>query len=291
MRNITVPIFLSLGIFFGAAVALSANASEEKTVTWQIIHWPPFMKISGDVVEGQFNELLNILETGLPSYRHKRSQMFWSRVWHLIENGSHVCNIFAFKNPAREKFAVFSEPFSMFLSNRIIMRRDTVERLKIDIAKPYSIAKLVKFEGIKGLLEKSRSYSAKIDELLAAHASGSNFSRRPIRSEGLIRVLLGGRVDYIVEYPAVASFYRDKLQRSEEELVALQIEDIDPLTPGYIACPRNAWGKSLIRDLNALVRSEKPTRRFRRIIEMAASTSEDIDLIRDKYPDFIKGLP
>lgn len=282
--------FLSLVILLSAPFFSPVKASEHKTVTWQIINWPPFMEESGGTVKGQYAELLKVLEKGLPDYRHKRSKMLWSRVWRLIETGSHVCNIFAFKNPKREKFTEFSDPFSMFLSNQIIMRRDTLDSLKIDQEKPFSLGKMVQVKDIKGILEKSRSYSAPLDALLKAHKGKSNFFRQPIRSEGLIKVLLYGRVDYILEYPAIVSYYRNRLPEKDGELVSVQIEEIAPVTYGYVACPKNVWGKELIGKINTLIRSLKPNKSYRQIIEMMATNQKDLEIIRKKYPDFIKDV-
>jgi uncharacterized protein (TIGR02285 family) len=265
-----------------------AQAPNDKIVTWQTIHWPPFMEISGNETKGQYSLLLDLLESGLPEYQHKRSNMPWSRVWQLIKGGEHVCNIFAFKTPERQKFAAFTVPFSIFLSNHIIVRRDALKKLNIDPTQPQSIIELTKRKGIKGFLEQSRSYSAALDKFLNPKPDGSNYFRRAIKSKGLIKVLLKGRVDYVLEYPSIVAHIRAKIPEMDGDLVSIQIKEIAPLSYGYIACPNNEWGKSVVAKLNVLIQSEKPQPRYRNIIELMASNSRELELIRQEYPKFIR---
>ena len=269
-------------IFF----TVSSYAKDE--ITWQKIHWPPLMVLDGNQVKGEYGLLLELLQKNLPEYDHRSPTMPWSRFWHDVKEGKHLCNIMAYKNADREKFTEFTVPFSIFSSNVIIMRKKTLKRLGLVETEAFSLVKLMKMRGVKGLLEKSRSYSAPIDKLLETHESQSSIKRSSIKAASTVPMVLLGRTDYILEYPIVASYIRKKNANKQGELISIQIEEIKPLNWGYVACPKNAWGKRLVGKINNILRREKSTPHYRRIIEMMATNKQEVQLIRDVYDDFIK---
>lgn len=278
--------FLGTAALLLPVLAKTASA-EDSRVIWQTIDWPPFMTISRNSEDGQYARLLDILEEGLPTYRHTRRVMRWSRVWALIRSGQQVCNIFAFKNEDRELFAEFSAPFSIFLSNMVILRRDNLNKLNVKNQNQISLRDLLRKDGLRGVLETQRSYSSALDKILEAQQTGANYSRMAMSSESLIKIILKGRVDYVLEYPKVANYWRSRLPEFSGELVALPIAEISPTTFGHVACPKSEWGKNLIQRIDSLLNLQKPTARYRKIIEMMASNQAEIDQIRMSYPSFI----
>ena len=278
-KNIVFSLILSIGILHAKDI--------DNNVTWQIIHWPPFMTIEKNNVKGEYVELLNFIETNLPSYKHKRRIMPWSRVWHEIKYGKNTCNIFAFKNEEREEFTKFSVPFSIFSSNHLIMKESTAEKLGLDIKKPYSLAELLKIKSIKGVLDKSRSYSTKIDNILKENELTSNFQRKPFTAIRLLELLNINRVDYILEYPSVILNMAQNI-KLKEDLVFIQIKEIPPFSYGYVACPKNQWGEQIITKIDNIIIKNRGTKQYQDMIELMVSSDIELKLMREIYPNFIK---
>jgi len=279
-KNIILSLILASGIIF----AQDKNSSDK--ITWHVINWPPFMSIKDGKKSGEYAQLLNLINEELPQYEHHHKLMSWARVWHEIKYKRNTCNIFAFKNKEREKFATFSVPFSIFSSNHIIMKKEKAELLGIDNTKPYSFNKFLELTTIKGILDKSRSYSSKIDTILKNKQAKSNFKQEPFTAERLLTLLDMGRIDYILEYPSVVNNLKKK-NELKGEFVFIQIKEIDPFTWGYIACPKNKWGEKLIGHLNQIILDNKEKKEYRKIIEMMTSSDRELALLRKIYPEFV----
>ncbi|MBU3914808.1 TIGR02285 family protein [bacterium] len=276
------PLIIIIFMFF------SFSSYAKDVITWQVIDWPPFMMLENDSAKGEFGLLLELLQKNLQEYDHINLPMNWSRFWYNVEKGEHYCNIMAFKTSEREKIAEFTIPFTIALSNAIIMEKKTIKRLELEEAKPLSLVKLLKMENVKGILIKTRSYTSPIDNLLKIHENESNITRFPGFKENAILLLLAGRMDYMLEYPGIASHMRKKVTGVPGELVSLQIKEINPISIGHIACPKNDWGKQLVGRINTVIKREKPTPYYRRLIEMSATNKREVQLIRNAYDGFIK---
>ncbi|MBF0290210.1 MAG: hypothetical protein HQM14_20530 [SAR324 cluster bacterium] len=276
-------------VLISGLIFTACFASAKDTVNWQIIHWPPLMILEnkGNKITGEYALLMELLQKNLTDYDHEYLEMSWARFWSDIQIGKHICNIFAFKNPKREKYTEFSVPISIFLSNSIIMKKSTLKRLKLGNPKSMSLLELMNKKGIKGFLERSRSYSAPLDKLLSEHERGSNIYRQALKSAATVPMLLENRIDYLLEYPAIASYVRKQNMDIPGEVVSVQIEEIKPYTWGYLACPKNEWGKKLIGRVNKIAMREKSTMYYRDIIKTATTNKAEIQMIDDIYEDFV----
>ncbi len=261
-------------------------ADNKNKITWQTIHWPPFMSIENGKTSGEYSKLLNLIESQLPQYVHKRQEMAWSRIWKMIKVGKQSCNIFAFKNKEREKFTEFTIPFSIFASNHIIMKESKAKFLGINNKKSISIEELIQKKSIKTILDKSRSYSSTIDNILTTDSSKVNFTRRAFTAKRLLKMLSANRIDYMIEYPSIIKHLQKSVAK-KEKLISIPIKEIAPFTWGYIACPKNQWGKDLVDSLNVVISKNRPNKEYRDIIEMMTSSKRELKSVRKIYPDFI----
>ena len=264
----------------------SIYAKGNNEIIWQVTNWPPFMIINENKIEGQYSKLLQVLEKNLPEYKHKHKNMQWSRVWHSIKYGTNVCNIFAFKNAEREKYTAFSKPFSIFLSNHIIMKKTTAKKLRINTKEAYSLNKLLNMQSIKGSLMLNRSYSAQVDKLLLDNKSNSNVERKVLNSKSSLRFLDAGRTDFILEYPSIIEDLKQSI-KINEDLVYIKIKEIPTYAWGYVACSDNEWGNKLINKINKIISKKKNTSEYQEIINMMGVTNEDLKLLKEIYPSFV----
>ncbi len=269
-------------------IFISFSGYSKDTITWLVINWPPFMILENNQVKGQLGMQLTLLQKNLPEYNHKNLTMNWARFWHNVKKGEHYCNTMAYKSAKREKIATFSDRFTIALGNAIIMEKKTLKKFGFEETQSLSLVKLLKRKDAKGILIKTRSYSAQIDKILEIHENSSNIVRFPAFKENAILLLLSKRMDYMLEYPSTTRYMRQKVSHKPGNLISMQIEEIEPISYGHIACPKNEWGKQLVGKLNTILKKEKPTLYFRKLIEMIATNKQEVQLVRDAYPDFLK---
>ena len=277
MKSLLIGVLIFLAGFH--------QASAEETITWQIIHWPPWMILEGeDAGKGRFNYILKIAQKNLPQYKHVTENMNWARFWHDIENNKNVCNIFAYKTEKRDEIAYFSEPHSFVLPNAIIMKKSMLE--KLGNPDTYSIVTLLQDKRFHGYIETTRSYTETLDAILATHESGSNVTRVAESAESLLKMVSTGRIDYTIEYPLVAAYFEQK-NDNPDSISSIPITEVEPFAYVYMACTKNEWGKKVVEQWNQVLRRIKPTPEFRKLTERGHTDEREIRLIRQYYETFL----
>jgi len=234
-------------------------------ITWMTTHWPPLMELdqaSGKIAGGQYGSQLKMIQKSMPGYDHVNQEMRWKRFWYFLEKGETFCNCMAYKNRTRETFAAFSIPISIILPNHIVMRTDTFEQL--GFPESLSLMDMMQDMRFKGVLIESRSYSHDIDRILGIYEKRSNFTRTVIDEQTYIKMLGSKRMDYILEYPFVV---KDTVDRHFPELKKMfayvPITELSPFYYVYIACPKNEWGKAVIKKVNEVLKRLIPKEEFR----------------------------
>ena len=278
MRSLLIGIV----IFFSCFTQVYA----EETLTWQVLHWPPWMMLEGeDKGKGRFDYILREAHENLPQYNHVIENMNWARFWHEVEIKNNICTVFAFKSGKREDIVYFSEPHTFVLPNAIIMKKANIE--KLGDPSTYSIVKLLQDKRFKGYAEKNRSFSGTLDNVLKKNESGSNLKRVAESSESLIKMVSTGRIDYTIEYPIVAAYYDQKYD-NPGSISSIPITEMTPFAYVYLACTKNEWGKKVVERWNAVLRRIKPTQEYRRITEIGHTDEGELKVIRQNYDAFIK---
>ncbi|WDP89509.1 MAG: hypothetical protein HUN04_07150 [Desulfobacter sp.] len=247
-------------------------------------HWPPVMELdpsSRQITGGQVGNQLKLIMQRLGNYEHATREMRWNRFWFFVEKGEKLCNCMVYKTPEREAVAQFSIPVSLTLPNRIVMGKDTYERIGSPAS--LSIVDIITDKRFRGLLIKKRSYSTDIDRILAIYKGRSNITRCIIDEQTYIKMLAMKRVDYILEYPFVIRHTLDRhFPEFKGRFVLVPITEIAPFYYVYIACPKNEWGRALITDINAALNRLRPMADFRREVERLY-TGDELDEVRVYY--------
>src|SRR6185436_16705514 len=96
-----------------------------------------------------------------------------------------------------------------------------------------------------------------------------------------LKMLLANRLDYVVELPIRASYYTKRLG-SEGRLVGVPFKEMSNHITTYLMCPKNEWGAGVINEINAVLRAERATPRYRQIIEQW-SDEDSVQQIRKIY--------
>lgn len=276
-------VLFAIVIFFsGIQVSYAKN-----DVTWMILDWPPWMILEGEHKgAGEFDYILAEVFENLPQYNHITEKMNWARFWHKVKNGNNICYVFGLKTGNREDIAYFSAPHTLILPNAIIMRKTDAE--KLGNPETYSLAKLLSDERFKGMVEKSRSFTEVVDNVLKTYEPGSNLSRAGAQPESLVKMVASGRINYTIEYPTVASYHAKKLGDKAGVITSIPIAEMELFTYAYMSCTKNEWGKEIIESWNEVLGKIKPTEKYRRITEAGYTDARELKIIRQNYDAFIE---
>jgi len=268
MKNNKIIILILSIILF-----LPFNGFAKDKITWLIAHWPPFMELDksrGNIVGGENGLQLKMLQNSLKDYEHIHREMPWNRFYFFVKKGKRICNALAAKNAEREAFVHFSTPISVSLSNQIVMRKETIAQL--GVPESLSLIELMQDQRFKGILIKGRSYSHDIDELLKKYEKGSNITRVVIDEQTYLKMLVKKRMDYILEFPStLENTIKKYLPDFKNKLEAISIRGISPYEYTYVACPKNEWGKNLIKKIDNSLEKLQKTEPFRNTLKKSYS--------------------
>lgn len=260
----------------------SLTLQAKDRLNWLYPHWPPMMITKGEFQgQGRVDALWEIWVRHLPQYEHTKEEMTWARFWTNIKKGEHTCNPVAYKTPERERFAYFSDSNVMVLANSIIMSKDNIQ--KLGNPETYSLVRMLQDVRFEGILLTNRSYSPKLDALLAQHEADSNIKRTALQEHHLIQQIANQRIDYTLEYPFIAAFLDQTYNVPKATLGSVTIAEVKPYNFAFLACPMTPWGKQIIEDFNRVLEKVIPTREYRQIMERWHDNTNEINLIRKVY--------
>lgn len=275
-----------LGVMICLFFFHSTYSFAEDSVRWMSLNWPPWMIIEGkDQGTGRFDYLQKIVIENLPKYRHQKEVMNWSRFWNEVEEGKNVCYVFGLKTGKRDDLVYFSAPISMVLPNAIVMRKE--DAVKLGNPNSYSLVQLLKDKKMRGVVEKTRSFTEDLDILLKEHEPGSNLQRIVGEPASLVKMVISGRADYTLEYPIVAAYEGKKEIGNSDAITTIPIAEVAPFSYVYLACTKNEWGKKVVDRWNTALHRLKPTKEYREICEIGLTGEKELRVIRSNYDGFI----
>jgi len=211
----------------------------------------------------------------LNGYEHEEVQAPIPRVVNEIKTGNHWCATGFVKTAERETFASFSVPAAFWLPPKIIIQKE--RRAEFESFGELSLEQLLANHALRTGVVRGRAYSPTIDAMLQRNPP-AEFNSDYI--DGL-KMLLSDRLDYVIELPIRANYTTRRLG-SEGKLVALPFKEMSNHITTHVMCPKNEWGAKVIDAINAVLRVERPSPRYRQIIELW-SDEDSIRQIRKVY--------
>ncbi len=96
-----------------------------------------------------------------------------------------------------------------------------------------------------------RSYSKELDTVLDTWVNKENSMVTTQNSIfiGLLKMLVRNRIDYTLGYSHEMTYVSKDL-KLKEKFLSLPITDANSLIPVYVGCPKNEWGRKIIKKLN-----------------------------------------
>ena len=276
-RALAVAISLAgLAVPAAAGGVRAADGPAEGGVTWAVYAAPPFMIPDGSNRDtGVFDRIRRLLDDRLAGNPQPTLVAPFPRVLASLKDGAGICFIGGVKNPEREGFAVFSLPIAMFYPMRIVVH--ATQRARFDARAPLSLKALLDDESLRTSVLKDRSLGVAVDAMLRREPPIHVYSA----FGEAFRMLLADRLDYLIEYSAIAD-YGAKSLGQDGGFISLPFAETSPPVFSRVMCPRTDWGRRLIARIDGILRVERPTPAYRRIVE-AWTASDDLATIRDVY--------
>lgn len=274
LRESGRAVFLAAGLVAG--LTASGGARAEEAPAWAVYDAPPFMIADGpDREAGIFDRIRRLLDERLDGGPARTLRAPFPRVVSALKDGAELCFVGGVKTPERETFAAFSLPVAMFYPLRIVVHAP--ERARFEARGPLSLPALLAERSLRTSVLRDRSLGPGIDALL--RAAGPS----PVHSEfrEAFRMLLADRLDYLVEYSAIATYQADSLGQPEG-IAALPFAEAPAPLFSRVMCPNTEWGRARVARIDAILRTERTSPDYRRIVEAWAEPG-DLATIRAAY--------
>lgn len=234
------------------------------------------MMIDGpDRDAGVFDRIRQLLDARLSAGPARTLRAPFPRIIASLKEGAELCFVGGVKTPEREDFAVFSLPVAMFYPLRIVVHAS--ERARFEARAPLSLATLLADRTLRTSVLRNRSLGSGIDALMREGAS------LHIHSEfgEAFRMLSVDRLDYLVEYSAIAAYGARSLGQ-DDAFAALPFAEAPAPVLNRVMCPKTEWGRRLVARIDAILRVERTNPAYRHIVEAWAEPG-DLATIRAVY--------
>jgi uncharacterized protein (TIGR02285 family) len=243
-----------------------AEQTNGDTITWLVLDLPPFFLTKGsDKGKGIADQIQQMVCERLKGYRSRTQAANASRIARELREDKCVC--FAGEFYGNPDFVTSAPTIALLPHNVIVRKKDA--HLFGD-GKKISLKELLQNKGLILGTAKDRLYGPELDAVLKRHAGSAHIYRRSGNDtlDGLLGMLLKGRVDYLIEYP-VSIRYAAKREGVEDRIAMISIEENSgaPLIRGAIRCPDTEWGRRAIRDINKVLLELRPSPQYRNIIQ------------------------
>ncbi len=260
------PIILVCAI----TLAFHTEAWAKDSICWLEAVAPPFFIHEGKYKGQGYEDLITeILIKDLPQYEHTRVKANISRAYQQWKQGEKACGLALYKTPERMEFAYFSIPSVLTLPTVLIIRKEKFA--DFGATKDVSLTEILKSH--KHVVGRSthRSYGIEFDNVLNKYGDGRNIFdyEGPELTLNLFQMLQAGRIDALSGLPEEAMYLAETLGIKDQimtlNILENQVNHDASLT--YVACSKTEWGKKTIEDINAVLRKDRPTERYRSAYE------------------------
>ena len=264
------------------------------SVTWMEADAPPFFIHKGEYKgQGYEDVVTDILVKNLPEYTQDKITANLSRHFYNFKQGQKVCNVGLYKTPEREEFLYFSIPSFFTLPTVLVIRKDRY--MDFGGSKTVRLDALLKNGKVTIGRAKKRSYGKYVDAILDKYQDRNNIFvfEEDEFSHNFLQMLDLGRLDAMISLPEEA-IYQAEQMGFKDEIMTLTIEENQV---GYdswlssVGCSKTEWGKKIIKRINQILLTQRPTKKYREAYERWLDDSS-LENYRKLYDTiFLKGSP
>lgn len=265
-----MKLYCALSALLSLSLLLPMQLRAAELVSWCQFDLPPMYIASGpNAGQGSVDTHVRFLMGKLDGYAHAWQFSNIARAQADIKAGQKLLCAGMQHNEERSTYMLFSEPFLATFPPRLLLPRSKLALLKpwTNPAGQIQLSDVIENSGLILGVSSGRSYGKRIDEQLAAFSQHPNIVVRQTGNaagEGLIRMMMLGRLDMVIAFGSEERLYREVYQSLDDALVAAPIEGMPAYIPVYIVAPKNDWGNKLIKQINSLLRKHWNDPEFRR---------------------------
>lgn len=252
MRNLVIILsFLSLCCY-------CANSYAENTIYWLSSNSKALSLFTQNTTtpESAVIDTTRLLMASLPQYQFNIESSSRSRMTRLLRKLPNSCAPNRVKTASRLQDTIYSSPLNIALGLRLYVK----ERDKAKILPANALNANNKLISLPSLFTGKSTYILGINEgrslgvFLDKQISTLEKHNLAIRSgsestSALVKMLLKGRIDYIIDYPVSVNKVLSKYPEAPK-LDSLEIVDSPDYIVGYVACNKGPAGQKIIDDIN-----------------------------------------
>ncbi len=258
MRFRIVVVMIGVVLSFVLPGSPVVAAQESNVIRWVKPNAAPIFIRSGELKNKGFGDkVFHDFKVGLPQFQHQDTRINHARMKAEMNKGTNVCALLH-KTPEREALMYFSDFVMVSPASQVYIRADSEEQFQTQTGiyeQGVDLAELLESERslIMGILP-GRSYGLHRDLIINRY---QNYFKKINLSSGMpapVKMLVGHRLDMIVEYPWLVRYQLSRLNTSTplQKISLLKAPGYDKT---YVTCPKTAWGQTVIDEVNKLIPS------------------------------------
>lgn len=227
-------------------------AAAEPVVHWLLSDLAPFRILSGPAQgQGSSDLMEKMLMAQLPQYQHRSRFVSFERREVLHGDASALyCSFGILNNAKRQRQMLMSVPAGVVMPVALATVADSkldqeLQQLQVPVV---DLQQLVSRQRYLGLLESGRGYPQLIDQ--ARTIPGALLGDHSAIDQNPVDLLLGGRVDYLLEYPHRVNFLLNSSKQPTATLHFYLLAGDDSYQTTYVACSKHPAAPKLINDIN-----------------------------------------
>jgi uncharacterized protein (TIGR02285 family) len=166
----------------------------------------------------------------------------------------------------RSRIGYFTKYPSTFLTPvQIVIRKE--DKKLFESPRMLSLEDLLMNKSLKLGLSSKMAYGKKIDTVVEKYKAKANifFRHGGDITEGLLRMLLKKRIDYTLAYPWMVEYMLKPEQI--EKIAFIPAKETQFPIMHYAICAKTDWGLKVIEKINAILKKERPEKRYRSFFE------------------------
>ena len=243
-------------LVLSSLLALSPICAQEQItqINWAVNTAPPFHIVAGNYKQqGLCDVLLDTVHRYLPELKKHRQILPQPRIGRALERSENLCFPCMIKKPQGEQGAYYSKSTHIYLPHHIITSEATAARIRQHYPVPVPLAELLADERFQFGYPAGRRYGV-LQPLIEGQDSrpGNRLVRSGDNGPGAILQMIDSeRLDYTIDYSIVRRYYELTSGRVLSQLPIK--ENHNQLVPGAIGCSNNAWGRSVIEQINQIM--------------------------------------
>ena len=292
-----VGLWLTIMMVSGFVLLPSAHSQEKETITWCVMDIPPSHILTGpNAGTGPADQLLQLMQDRLPQYDHQIEIIpNLARLVKSLDHGTRVCSSVGLHrplgHPARDKRAQ-SMPTALFFTNHLVIRPgdrhlfgETVSFEELlhnqalifghfaGCAYPPQLEKILSaYLGVESYLAFSHLAFSPKEQMDVFLSKPNIYARTGEDGVGLLKMLLTGRIDYLVLFPFATAYIIEQ----GVDIATVPIAELRDTPTNMFAflCSPTEEGRQVIEEINAILKTERDTPEYRAIMEWFVEPKE-----------------